>query len=54
MPQWLFNQLMRAFQSKNRRQIRILNDSWFFYHTHRIEGKLSSTHPNEPFNKQKH
>jgi hypothetical protein len=52
MPQWLFNQLMRAFQSKNRRQIRILNDSWFFYRTHRIEGKLSGTHPNEPFNKQ--
>lgn len=31
MPQWLSNQLMRAFQSKNRRQIRMLNDCWFFY-----------------------
>ncbi|MDF2923223.1 MAG: hypothetical protein K0R57_2137 [Paenibacillaceae bacterium] len=31
MPQWLCNQLTRAFQSKNRRQIRMLNDCWFFY-----------------------
>lgn len=31
MPQWLCNQLMRAFQSKNRRQVRMLNDCWFFY-----------------------
>ncbi|WP_248928715.1 cortex morphogenetic protein CmpA [Paenibacillus hamazuiensis] len=33
MPQWLCNQLMRAFQNKNRRQIRLLNDCWFFYRT---------------------
>ena len=33
MPQWLCNQLMRAFQKKDRRQIRLLNDCWFFYRT---------------------
>lgn len=31
MPNWLNNQLKRAFQSKDRRQIRLLNDCWFFY-----------------------
>ncbi|WJH35155.1 cortex morphogenetic protein CmpA [Paenibacillus aurantius] len=33
MPQWLSNQLMRAFHAKNRRKIRLLNDCWFFYRT---------------------
>ncbi|MFC5701862.1 cortex morphogenetic protein CmpA [Cohnella faecalis] len=33
MPQWLCNQLMRAFQKKDRRQIRLLNDCWFYYRT---------------------
>ncbi|TCZ76670.1 cortex morphogenetic protein CmpA [Paenibacillus albiflavus] len=33
MPQWLCNQLMRAYLTKNRKQIRLLNDSWFFYRT---------------------
>jgi len=33
MPQWLSNQLMRAFQKKDRRQIRLLNDCWFYYRT---------------------
>ena len=33
MPQWLTNQLMRAFQKKDRRQIRLLNDCWFYYRT---------------------
>jgi hypothetical protein len=31
MPQWLCQQLMRAFHSKNRRKVRLLNDCWFFY-----------------------
>ncbi|WP_373426111.1 cortex morphogenetic protein CmpA [Paenibacillus radicibacter] len=31
MPQWLCNQLMRAYSTKNRKQIRMLNESWFFY-----------------------
>ncbi|WP_108024047.1 cortex morphogenetic protein CmpA [Melghirimyces profundicolus] len=31
MPYWLRNQLQRAFQGKDRRQIRILNDCWFQY-----------------------
>lgn len=31
MPQWLCNQLMRAFQKKDRRQIKLLNDCWYFY-----------------------
>ncbi|XEC93589.1 cortex morphogenetic protein CmpA [Paenibacillus tarimensis] len=33
MPQWLCNQLMRAFMKKDRRQIRLLNDCWFYYRT---------------------
>ncbi|MWC31352.1 cortex morphogenetic protein CmpA [Paenibacillus sp. MMS18-CY102] len=33
MPQWLCNQLMRAYQKKDIRQIRLLNDCWFFYRT---------------------
>ncbi|MBO9608360.1 MAG: cortex morphogenetic protein CmpA [Paenibacillaceae bacterium] len=39
MPQWLCNQLRRAFLGKNRKQIRLLNDCWFFYHT-RLGAKL--------------
>jgi len=35
MPQWLSNQLMRAFQTKNVRKIKLLNDCWYFY---RIQG----------------
>ncbi|PTM53267.1 cortex morphogenetic protein CmpA [Desmospora activa] len=31
MPYWLQRQLQRAFQGKDRRQIRILNDCWFQY-----------------------
>ncbi|HZG76348.1 MAG TPA: cortex morphogenetic protein CmpA [Paenibacillus sp.] len=33
MPQWLLNQMMRAYRKKDRRQIRLLNDCWFFYRT---------------------
>ncbi|WP_157272983.1 cortex morphogenetic protein CmpA [Paenibacillus daejeonensis] len=33
MPQWLCNQLMRAFLKRDRRQIRLLNDCWYFYRT---------------------
>lgn len=33
MPQWLSNQLMRAFHKRDRRQIRLLNDCWYFYRT---------------------
>ncbi|MFS0727110.1 cortex morphogenetic protein CmpA [Paenibacillus sp. 1P07SE] len=33
MPQWLCNQLMRAFNKGDRRQIRLLNDCWYFYRT---------------------
>jgi len=32
MPQWLCNQMMRAYQKKDRRQIKMLNDCWFFYY----------------------
>jgi len=32
MPQWLTNQLSRAFLSKDRKQIKLLNDCWFYYH----------------------
>ncbi|MFC4775514.1 cortex morphogenetic protein CmpA [Paenibacillus sp. GCM10023252] len=31
MPQWLCNQLMRAYLKKDLRQIRLLNDCWYFY-----------------------
>ena len=31
MPIWLQNQLMRAFQRKDLRNLRMLNDCWFFY-----------------------
>ncbi|MDT9723714.1 cortex morphogenetic protein CmpA [Xylanibacillus composti] len=37
MPKWLYNQLMRAYQSKDRRQIRLLNDCWYFYRTRHVE-----------------
>ena len=37
MPQWLSNQLQRAFQRKDRRQIRYLNDCWFFYRHNKRE-----------------
>ncbi|QGQ98440.1 cortex morphogenetic protein CmpA [Paenibacillus psychroresistens] len=33
MPQWLCNQLSRAYQTKNLRQVRLLNECWFFYCT---------------------
>ncbi|MGG3281834.1 cortex morphogenetic protein CmpA [Paenibacillus solani] len=31
MPQWLCNQLTRAFRKKDRRQIKLLNECWYFY-----------------------
>lgn len=31
MPTWLKRQLMKAFYHKNRYQIRILNDCWYYY-----------------------
>lgn len=31
LPQWLCNQLMRAFHKKDSRQIKLLNECWFFY-----------------------
>ncbi|MBJ9991570.1 cortex morphogenetic protein CmpA [Paenibacillus cellulositrophicus] len=31
MPQWLCNQLRKAFHKKDRRQIKLLNECWFFY-----------------------
>ncbi|MBH5319164.1 cortex morphogenetic protein CmpA [Paenibacillus sp. GSMTC-2017] len=33
MPQWLCNQMMRAFHQKDRKQIKLLNDCWYFYRT---------------------
>ncbi|WP_019536767.1 cortex morphogenetic protein CmpA [Paenibacillus ginsengihumi] len=45
MPQWLCNQLMRAFYNKNRRQIRLLNDCWYFYRTRkRQDGDNAANH----------
>jgi hypothetical protein len=31
MPNWLKNQMQKAFLEKNRYQIKILNQCWFFY-----------------------
>lgn len=31
MPQWLRNQLMKAFLSRDSKQIRLLNDCWYYY-----------------------
>ncbi|WP_085982553.1 MULTISPECIES: cortex morphogenetic protein CmpA [Paenibacillus] len=33
MPNWLSNQIMHAFNKRDRRQIRLLNDCWFFYYS---------------------
>lgn len=43
MPQWLCNQLMRAFQTKDRRQIRLLNDCWYFYRKKRPKEEDSAS-----------
>ncbi|MNL66366.1 hypothetical protein D3C87_1908180 [compost metagenome] len=31
LPQWLCHQLMKAYYKKDRRQIKLLNECWFFY-----------------------
>ncbi|MBB2483507.1 MULTISPECIES: cortex morphogenetic protein CmpA [Heyndrickxia] len=31
MPIWFQNQMRRAFNEKNRYQIKLLNQCWFFY-----------------------
>lgn len=31
MPQWLCQQLMKAYLKKDRRQIKLLNECWYFY-----------------------
>ena len=36
MPQWLMNQLKWAFRNKDCRQIRLLNECWFFYRRGRV------------------
>jgi hypothetical protein len=53
MPQWLCNQLMRAFQNKNRRQIRLLNDSWYFYRTRRSQEEWPDTQSTDGPGKRK-
>ncbi|GIP35076.1 cortex morphogenetic protein CmpA [Paenibacillus sp. J2TS4] len=42
MPQWLCLQLMRAFYSKNRKQVKLLNDCWFFYRTKQSQANEQS------------
>ncbi|WP_099093058.1 cortex morphogenetic protein CmpA [Paenibacillus yonginensis] len=37
MPKWLCNQMMSAFYKKDRRQVKLLNDCWFFYHNRKSE-----------------
>ncbi|WP_112179736.1 MULTISPECIES: cortex morphogenetic protein CmpA [Paraliobacillus] len=36
MPNWFKKQMSDAFQEKNLRQIKILNQCWFFYLDRRI------------------
>lgn len=48
MPQWLCNQLIRAFQTKNVRKIKLLNDCWYFY---RIQGTVQERRPDTPAKK---
>ncbi|PLT33552.1 cortex morphogenetic protein CmpA [Bacillus sp. V5-8f] len=31
MPKWFQNQMMRAFLEKDRYQVKMLNQCWFFY-----------------------
>nr|WP_295975455.1 cortex morphogenetic protein CmpA [uncultured Bacillus sp.] len=31
MPNWLQNQIRKAFYEKNRYQVKLLNQCWFFY-----------------------
>ncbi|RSK25669.1 cortex morphogenetic protein CmpA [Bacillus sp. HMF5848] len=31
MPSWLKNQMKKAYYEKNRYQIKLLNQCWFFY-----------------------
>jgi hypothetical protein len=31
LPQWLCQQLMKAYLKKDRRQIKLLNECWYFY-----------------------
>lgn len=42
MPKWLIIQLMRAFNNKDRKQIRFLNECWFDYSEYE-EGKEKKT-----------
>ncbi len=48
MPQWLCNQLMRAYLKKDRRQIKMLNDCWFFYQRQTPAGTASSGSHTQP------
>ena len=43
LPRWLRNQLMRAFHSKDRREIRFLNQCWFTYTKQEQKKDPSST-----------
>lgn len=48
MPQWLCNQLMRAYLKKDRRQIKMLNDCWFFYQRQSPSGNSRSASQTKP------
>ncbi|GAA3402935.1 cortex morphogenetic protein CmpA [Paenibacillus hodogayensis] len=47
MPQWLCHQLEKAFRKQDIRQIRLLNDCWFFYRT-KITDSKESVHISRP------
>ncbi|MDP5276318.1 cortex morphogenetic protein CmpA [Chengkuizengella axinellae] len=31
MPNWFYNQLIRAYRNKDKRKVQLLNECWFFY-----------------------
>jgi hypothetical protein len=45
MPQWLCNQMMRAFQKKDLRQIKLLNECWYFYRSKQTTNNEDGSRP---------
>ncbi|SDC60136.1 cortex morphogenetic protein CmpA [Shouchella lonarensis] len=44
MPNWLKKQLRKAFAEKNRHQLIVLNQCWFYYHTTNEEPHPGACH----------
>ncbi|MGP4074035.1 cortex morphogenetic protein CmpA [Piscibacillus sp. B03] len=37
MPKWFKRQMLNAYANKDIRQIKLLNQCWFFYHSKNLE-----------------